>query len=72
MKRKGVGGPPPNDAKTITGVVEAYARHWPHLKPPMFRAADVLPMLQGDDRAYAAACVLLDAGRVHYEEGEGP
>ncbi|MGY1946681.1 hypothetical protein [Nocardia asiatica] len=62
--------PPPNDARTIVGVVEAYERHWPHLKPPMFRSVDVLPLLQGDDREYNAAVKLLDAGRVHYPEGE--
>ncbi|WP_109527172.1 MULTISPECIES: hypothetical protein [Nocardia] len=64
--------PPPNDGQTIVGVVEYWARRWPDKKPPMFRAADVLPLLHGDDREYAAAVTLLDSGRVHYAEGEEP
>ncbi|WP_433621624.1 hypothetical protein [Nocardia sp. CA-120079] len=64
--------PPPNDGHTIVRVVEAFARNWPHLKPPNFRAADVLPLLHGDDREYAAASALLEAGRVWYPDGEQP
>lgn len=64
--------PPPLDGIDIIGVVEAYSRTWPHLKPPIFRAADVLPLLAGDDRAYDAAVTLLEAGRVHYPPGEEP
>lgn len=64
--------PPACGAPLLVAVVEAYARNWPHLKPPMFRAADVLPLLHGDDREYGAAVLLLDSGRVHYPEGEQP
>lgn len=56
----------------IVGVVEAYRRHWPHLSLPLFRAEDVLPLLEGDDRDIDAAIALLDAGRVHYRPGEEP
>ncbi|MGY4098466.1 hypothetical protein ACW2Q0_02700 [Nocardia sp. R16R-3T] len=50
-------------------VVEAFQRNWPHLRPPIFRAADVLPLLHGDDREFAAASALIDSGRVHYPDG---
>ncbi|MBF6289296.1 hypothetical protein [Nocardia cyriacigeorgica] len=53
----------------IVGVVEAYARNWPTMPPPLFRSADVLPLLHGDDREFTAASTLLDAERVHYPEG---
>ncbi|MBF6358097.1 hypothetical protein IU449_26740 [Nocardia higoensis] len=62
--------PHPCPADIIVGVVECYARQFPHLKPPMFRFADVAPMLAGSDREYEAACVLFDHERVHYMPGE--
>ncbi|WP_157119777.1 hypothetical protein [Nocardia xishanensis] len=64
--------PPPCNGAVIVGVVEAFARHWPHLKPPMFRADDVLPLLAGNDREYNAASALLEAERVHYQPGQEP
>ncbi|MEV4241185.1 MULTISPECIES: hypothetical protein [unclassified Nocardia] len=60
--------PPACKGKTIVEVVEAFQRNWPHLKPPIFRAADVLPLLQGNDREFAAASLLIDGGRVHYPD----
>ncbi|WP_280187358.1 MULTISPECIES: hypothetical protein [Nocardia] len=61
--------PMPCAGSVIVGVVEAYARNWPGKLPPLFRSADVLPLLHGDDREFAAASTLLDADRVHYPEG---
>ncbi|MGW4090065.1 hypothetical protein [Nocardia sp. NPDC004750] len=61
--------PPRNPPEVIVGVVQAFQRNWPHLKPPLFHADDVLPMLSGDDAQYNAAVVLLDAERVYYPDG---
>lgn len=61
--------PPPRMlGREIVGVVEAYGRQFPDVLP-MFHAADVLPLLEADDRAFAAASTLLDAERVYYPEG---
>lgn len=62
--------PAPLDPIHIVGVVEAYRRNWPHLGLPMFRAEDVLPLLNGDDRDIDAAVALLEAERVHYAPGD--
>lgn len=62
--------PPAVPGPLIVAVVEAIQRNWPRLRPPLFRAADVLPFLQGDDRSYAVAASLIDADRVHYPEGQ--
>lgn len=50
----------------IVGVVEAYTRNFPSVGLPMFHADDVLPLLEGADREFAAAVALLDAGRVFF------
>lgn len=62
--------PPPLDGRYIVGVVEAYARNWPHKKPPLFRWPDVEPLLAGDDREFAVASALLEADRVHFRPDE--
>ncbi|SNY84270.1 hypothetical protein SAMN04244553_3612 [Nocardia amikacinitolerans] len=62
--------PPACAGPVIVGVVEYWARRYPHLKPPIFRAEDVMPLLHGDDAAYNAASTLLDAERVHFPEGD--
>lgn len=54
--------------REIVGVVEAYGRQFPDVLP-MFHATGVLPLLEADDRAFAAASTLLDAERVYYPEG---
>jgi hypothetical protein len=48
-------------------LVEAYQRHYKHL--PLLHAHDVLPLLSGNDREFAAAEALLNADRVYYPEG---
>lgn len=60
--------PPRLPGSQIVQVVETYRRRFTHL--PMFHADDVLPLLHGDDREYAAAEALLNAGRVFYPPGE--
>lgn len=62
--------PPSAPGPVIVGVVEAYARNWPHKKPPLFRWPDVEPLLAGDDREFAVASALLEADRVHFRPGE--
>lgn len=62
--------PPAVPGSLIVAVVEAIQRNWPDRPPPIFRAADVLPLLAGGDREYAAASTLLDVNRVHYPEGK--
>lgn len=65
--------PPQIDGALIVAVVAAYRRNWPDRALPIFRAADVLPLLlSADDRVYTAASSLLDTDRVHYPEGTRP
>lgn len=59
-------GPARYPVALIVGVVGAYGRHWPEVRPPLFHAADVVPMLAGGDLEYEVASTLLDAGRVFY------
>lgn len=62
--------PPPRlPGELVVRLVEAFQRNWPHLKPPICHADDVLPLLQGGDREFAAASTLLDADRVFYPNG---
>lgn len=61
--------PPRLPGDLIVRLVEAHGRGVTHL--PICHAADVLPLLQGGDREFAAASTLLDGGRVFYPEG-GP
>ncbi|MEU1550258.1 hypothetical protein [Nocardia sp. NPDC005745] len=62
------GPPPPRlPGEFVVRLVEAYQRHYQHL--PLLHADDVLPLLRGDDREYAAAEALLNADRVYYPEG---
>lgn len=56
--------PPRLPGQLIVQLVGAYQRNFQHL--PMLHAADVLPLLHGDDREFAAASALLDAGRVFH------
>lgn len=62
--------PPRCAPSLIVSVVKAYRRNFPALKPPMFHADDVIPMLAGDDAHYETASALLEAGRVFYPDGE--
>jgi len=62
--------PPRCSAEVIANTVGAYRRNFPHLKPPLFHAEDVIPMLSGDDKHFDAASALLEAGRAFYPDGE--
>ncbi|MGW4244026.1 hypothetical protein [Nocardia sp. NPDC004722] len=62
--------PPRLPADLIVRLVEAHTRGSLHL--PMFHADDVLPLLEGTDREYAAAALLLDKGKVFYPLGTEP
>lgn len=57
--------PPRLPGDLIVRLVEAHHRGSAR-SLPMCHAADVLPLLEGDDRQYAAAAQLLDAGKVFY------
>jgi hypothetical protein len=59
--------PPRLPGELIVRLVEAYGRRNQRL--PMLHADDVLPLLHGGDREFAAASALLEAERVFYPEG---
>ncbi|WP_280413169.1 hypothetical protein [Nocardia asiatica] len=62
------GPPPPRlPGELVVRLVEAYQRNYNHL--PLLHADDVLPLLLGGDREFAAAETLLNADRVYYPEG---
>ncbi|MBF6350339.1 hypothetical protein IU448_15130 [Nocardia flavorosea] len=61
--------PPRMAADHIVAIVGAYERQFPHLKPPLFHADDVLPMLAGNDKEFQTASTLLEAYRVFYPAG---
>ncbi|MGX1806277.1 hypothetical protein ACWIGI_11225 [Nocardia sp. NPDC055321] len=63
--------PPRMPGELIVQLVEAFNRG-PSRVLPMCHALDVLPLLQGDDREYAVATQLLNAGRVFYPIGMEP
>ena len=62
--------PPRLAGDLIVRLVEAHQRGSTHL--PFCHIDDVQPLLHGDDREYAAAATLLDAGKVFYPPGREP
>lgn len=57
--------PPRLPGELIVRLVEAHHRG-SLAALPLCRAADVLPLLDGNDREVAAAATLIDANRVFY------
>jgi hypothetical protein len=60
--------PPHLPGDLIARLVEAHGRG-SLAALPLCRAADVLPLLDGDDRQIAAAATLIEANRVFYPKG---